>query len=1265
MRQTFKFKSVSLALCAWALAVGLVSCSGGNEAIQTQCEGVVCGSGRCEVSDGRPVCACEPGHHAEGLTCMRDDAPPLDPCAPNPCVQPGRGQCSNVEGKAVCACDSGKVEDGSGQCVSLDACTPNPCTAPHKTDCAEVEGQPVCACVSGYVPEGEACVPSSPDDHGDIPSEASPVLIDAPPTGGAFERAEDVDLFSFQAQAGHIYAFTCNPGGGAVDCHVSLSDAAGQVLAVDNNGGTGFIVHEYTSAGTYYFRVSSGQMGTYTYRLEDLGVDDHGDTRDTATASTPGASATPARLEAPGDVDFLKFGVGAGLTYSFTCTSTAFACAVELQDAAGTVLASGTASADTVTVQYTASAEDTLYVRLAADSASAMGAYSWRLEAASRDDHGDDLATATALTPSSSALTGRLERVGDVDVFSFQGTVSTTYEFSCTGTAVDCDVVLVDASGTVLQSDTGPSRDAKVTYLVRSSATYFVKVSGGTAELGTYTYRLQSLGSDDHGDTRDTSTPVTPSSTYGNARINFASDVDVFSFSAVAHHVYELECSTGVFDCNVVLTDAAGNVIAQDTTGATSAKVRAELDTADTYYFQISSGGPTTGAYSYRLQDLGLDDHGDTAATATALVPATSFSTGQLETPGDQDWFSFSGVLNTSYAFTCTSTAVDCNVVLYDAGGKVVQSDTSTQLDAKVTHLVRAPGTFFVKVSGGTAAFGSYTYRLSDLGVDDHGDTPSEATPVTSSSSSIGATLHATTDVDVFSFEAAAGHIYELACNTSVFDCDLVLLDALGVVVTGDTTSTTYARVRVELNTPGTYYFRIQPGDSKVGAYTYRLQDLGVDDHGDTMATATPITPGTSWVPAQFEVPKDEDWFSFTATAGHIYDFGCSTSSIDCDVYVLDAEGTVVASDTSTASRMRRKLTTGGTFYLRLVANGGWNVSYTSYSYLLQDLGVDDHGDMMATATPITPGTSWVPAQFEVPKDEDWFSFTATAGHIYDFGCSTSSIDCDVYVLDSAGTVVVSDTSLASRVRREFTTGGTFYLRLVANGGWNISYTNYSYLFQDVGMDDHGNTMATATPITPGTSWVPARFEVSKDEDWFSFTATAGRIYEFGCDATTIDCNVYVLDAAGTVVASDTSTAVDAQVRRKFTTGGTFYIRVVAASAWNPSVTNYSYRLQDLGVDDHADTFSGATVLTLGTATSGNLEFSGDVDFFEVNLAASTAYTVTTTGISTTLTVYAPDKTTVISSGSSPRAFTSNAAGGAHYVRVSGSSTGAYTLKVQ
>jgi hypothetical protein len=134
-------------------------------------------------------------------------------------------------------------------------------------------------------------------------------------------------------------------------------------------------------------------------------------------------------------------------------------------------------------------------------------------------------------------------------------------------------------------------------------------------------------------------------------------------------------------------------------------------------------------------------------------------------------------------------------------------------------------------------------------------------------------------------------------------------------------------------------------------------------------------------------------------------------------------------------------------------------------------------------------------------------------------------------------------------------------------------------------------------------------------------------------------------------------------VRYEITTAGTYYFRVTSAF-WDSSL-NYSFQLKDIGVDDHADTFAGATVLTLGTAASGNIETTGDLDFFAVDLAANTSYSALSTGSSLTVTVYAPDKTTVLSSGTGTRTFTSTAAGGTHYVRVQSTSWTAYTIKVQ
>ncbi|WP_224241928.1 pre-peptidase C-terminal domain-containing protein [Hyalangium gracile] len=1423
-----------------------------------------------------------------------------------------------------------------------------------------------------------------PDDHGNTIDNATPVTPSSTFSNASIEVVSDVDMFSFTAVAGHIYDIECTTS--AFDCNLVLMNAAGVTVASDTTSASNARVKvELATGGTYYFQIQSGSsaFGSYSYRLQDLGVDDHGDTDATATPITPMASTAPGQIETAGDFDVFSFSATAGRIYEFSCTGAAGDCDLALVDSSGTVLAQDVTPASSAKIVYELGTAGTYFVRLWFGNASTtvMGGYSYQLKDVGADDHGDSIATATLITPSTTSSTGRVETLGDVDFFRFAGVLNTTYEFSCSSSAIDCDVVLYDASGAVLQSDTGSSTSAKVTYLVRAAATYFIKVSSGTATVGDYTYQLKNLGTDDHGNTLADATPVTPSSTFANARMNAAADVDVFSFSAIAGHIYEVECSTSAFDCNLVLMDSTGATIASDTGTTLSAKVRRELATAGTYCFQIQSGSSAFGNYSYRVQDLGMDDHGDTdatatpitpmastapgqietagdfdvfsfsatagriyefsctgaagdcdltlvdssgtvvvqdvgsslsakivaelgtagtyyvrlrfgtasttvtgsysyqlkdvgvddhgdsIATATPITPSTTSTTGRIETLGDLDHFSFSGALSTTYEFSCSSSVIDCNVVLYDASGTVVQSDTSSNAGAKVTYLVRVAGTFYVRVYSGTATIGDYTYQLKNLGTDDHGNTLADATPVTPSSTFSNGRIDSSADVDMFSFNAGAGHIYEVECTTSAFDCDLVLMDSTGTTIASDTASTTSARVRVELNTGGTYYFRIQPGTTTFGAYTYRVRDLGVDDHGDTLATATPIMPSTTQTSATFEVAGDVDWFSFTAEAGRIYEFTCSTGgNINCNVYLTDAAGTTLASDTATltTARVRYEYNTAGTYYVRVVA-ADWSTTNT-YSFQLQLLGVDDHADTLAGATPIVPSATLTDATFEVPGDVDWFSFNAEAGHIYEFYCTTGGyINCNVYLTDAAGTTVVADTSTNTfaRVRYEFNAAGTYYLRVVAadweatntyryqltdlgvddhadtlagatpivpstaltdatfevagdvdwfsfnaeaghiyefyctTGGsikrwefsaagtyylrvvaadWNSTNTyqyqledlgvddhadtlagatpivpstaltaatfevsgdvdwfsfsaeadhvyefycnsstincnvyltdaagttvvsdtttntsarvrwefnaagtysvrvvaadwsrtnTYQYQLADLGVDDHADTQAGATPIVPSTTQAPAKFEVSGDVDWFSFNAEAGHLYEFYCNSSIINCNVYLTDAAGTTLASDTLSNTSARARYLFATAGTYYARAVAAN-WSTSNT-YSFQLLDLGTDDHSDTTTGATALTLGTAVSGSIEVVGDVDFFSMGLGSGTTYTVITTGISTTITVYAPDRTTVLSTGSSPRTFNAVSGGGTHYFRVqsASSTTGAYTVKVE
>jgi len=121
-------------------------CSGGSKSGNNVCEGVTCsGHGVCAVADGEAVCACDPGYHPEGLSCIEDGT--NGPCFEVDCS--GHGTCVESEGTATCDCEAGFhaeglscVEDGTSVCDGVD------CSG-HGT-CRVVDGAAQCDCEDGY-----------------------------------------------------------------------------------------------------------------------------------------------------------------------------------------------------------------------------------------------------------------------------------------------------------------------------------------------------------------------------------------------------------------------------------------------------------------------------------------------------------------------------------------------------------------------------------------------------------------------------------------------------------------------------------------------------------------------------------------------------------------------------------------------------------------------------------------------------------------------------------------------------------------------------------------------------------------------------------------------------------------------------------------------------------------------------------------------------------------------------------------------------------
>ncbi|MBI3183679.1 MAG: pre-peptidase C-terminal domain-containing protein [Myxococcales bacterium] len=679
-----------------------------------------------------------------------------------------------------------------------------------------------------------------PDDHGDVPPEATALTPSPSLWLGALERTGDVDVFSFNAQSGHIYSFICTVGTGySYGCASQLIDANGAVFA-DSSGSnyyTTALFHEAVQSGKLYARVTvtrgSSAYLTYSFRLEDLGPDDHGDTPAAATAIALGSSGA-GRLEINQDVDVFSFTATSGRIYRFKATSGPLSNVISARmlNSTGAVLATSDTSFSSSTVAYEATAGGTIYAEV--KSLSSYGnstSYAYVLDDLGPDDHGDSVAAATSIAANFSATTGSIETLGDVDVFRFIAVAGNVYRFTCTVSSYGaCKPVMKNPAGvTVATSAYGGTYTSVVGHEAAVSGTHYVEVTFGSSyygNTGTYTYRLDDLGPDDHGDSPATATSITPSANRSSANLEIHNDVDVFAFTAAAGRIYRFTCAGGTSSQPFalrVLNSMSVDLKAWTTAGSGYATsiVGYEPATTGTYYVEISGGNyyAVAGPYTYTLEDLGPDDHGDTLATATALTPPAS-GQAALELGNDTDVFSFTAAAGNLYRFTCTpGTLSSCGLRLKDSFGTVLATGGGySSIVAAFT--APASGVYYAEVS--TSYFGTggnYTYRVDDVGTDDHGDSYTSATPLMGLSAFASGTIEYAGDRDYFSISLGAGeshtvvssgvYIYVTVYGTSgVTQVAPVGSPPLSFITTG----------------AGTYYLQVVSYGGGTGAYQIAVQ---------------------------------------------------------------------------------------------------------------------------------------------------------------------------------------------------------------------------------------------------------------------------------------------------------------------------------------------------------------------------------------------------------------------------------------------------------
>ena len=853
------------------------------------------------------------------------------------------------------------------------------------------------------------------------------------------------------------------------------------------------------------------------------------------------------------------------------------------------------------------------------------------------DDYSADRFTTGAVEAGGSAR-GTIETAYDEDWFAVELVAGRTYQFDLTGspggggTLPDTYFRAIYNSAGRYQSGTyndnfEGSRDSRVTFTPEESGTYYARVSGDRDEVGTYTLSVRDMTPPEAGNPppaeegtppaetsqdQDTGQSVSEGGTdlpndnstpgrvavggSATGTIGSAYDLDRFAVELVAGRTYQFDL-TGRPGGGGTLPDTYFRAIYNSAgryqsgtyndnfEGSRDSRVTFTPEDSGTYYARVSGDRDEVGTYTLTVTDT--------------TAPETDGSTTDPVIPEPQEpTFEFVGPDQDAPQQPQTSPA---------QGVQSSVSEGATDLPANTT------------TTGRVVVGGSATGEVGTSG-----------------------------DRDWFAVDLEAGKTYRFDLKGSptndgtladpylhgIADADRVLI---ANTTDDDDGEGRNSRVYFTPVEEATYY--VAAGAFPSWRYTYRgtytlaVEEVTDDYTADSATTGTVAVGGS--VAGRIDPPGDQDWFAVDLEADKIYRFELKGSRTNdgtlFDPYlrgIHDANGERIdntTDDDGGEGRNSRVFLTPveeATYYVAAGADGNRVGTYT----LSVTEVTDDY-----TAGPATTGTVAVggsaTGSIEPSGDEDWFAVALEAGKTYRFDLKGSSTSdgtlADPHlrgIHDADGERIAGTTDHDGGVGRNsqvyFTPGeeATYYVAAGADGNGSGTYT----LSVTEVTDDYAAGPATTGTVAVGGS-VESDIYPPDDEDWFGVMLEAGKTYQFDLKgASTSDgmlSDPYlrgIHDADGERIANttddDSGEGTNSRVYFTPNEGATYYVAAgagsVGAGTYTLSVTDVTDRLPD---DYSAGTGTTGGVAAGGSAT-GKIDYSGDVDWFTVELEAGKTY---------------------------------------------------------
>ncbi len=727
-----------------------------------------------------------------------------------------------------------------------------------------------------------------------------------------------------------------------------------------------------------------------------------------------------------------------------------------------------------------------------------------------------------------------------------------------------------------------------------------------------------------------------------------AGDHDWFELGVTPGHLFSVTAHSTSVQLLIEVFDVTGvALLASDNRGGTSAEVTFVAPPNQSVTMRVRGvRASETGGYFVRYRDLGVDDYANTEAAAITLVPGANPFAGSLQYAGDLDVVRLEMPSRTAIRLSVADGGPDLQIEVArpDGGVRVLTPGEVTS--------ITTPGVELLTVTArarNRRTQGEFSLSFEDLGLDDHADEAAFGTPISANNQPVPGRFERQEDMDCFSVAQLPDRIYRARWVGTNFAPRVSVVNPGGQVLTSTSYYSATGLVwQATQSLPAAV--RLQNGySSSLASYSFAVEDLGPDDHSNTVSNATAAAYGVPVV-GRLELPDDVDTFSFTGTVGRIIQVTAAltagTQNQSIHLRVLSPQGTVLAEGDNTVGA---QLAAAGLYKVQVERRGSsYADDLVGYTLTVTDQGVDDHAGTSTGATALTLGTP-VAGTLQYEADVDAFAFTGLADHVYQVSCTRGSGACSVTVKDAVGQVVVNSNSTTPIFLALF--GQRFVVEVSNSYSSSTVVGAFSLTVNDLGLEDHGGTITTATPVTVGTA-MPGSLGFANDVDAFSFTAVAGNIYATNLTPAG-NVRVEVRDPSNNLVASSSYSSV---LSFRTPTAGTYFILLSNYSA----SAGYSLTVTDRGVDDHPNTAAGATALTLGTSQSGEIQYQGDVDFFSVPVVAGRHHLVTCTGAgnnSCSVTVQTTSGTTLASSSSASVAFKPPAGVSTVNIRISPSSS--------